>query len=398
MTAPRSRPRGRTGTFAPWPLALAALLVAAARARAAGGTPPAFHVEPDTLRADESGIWHAGLVIENKADYGLYADSLVMEWRSDDPDSTPGPRSGSTPLMGLVRVIAAASSGETTGMQWSAPADFERGTIVFQLVTHDGQKNVYHSSARVAVTGSWLYDMFPRELIKQGSQTVDVVVMPADSTARPAAGLLFVPSADMSARGSMRALAPYRSRGMTVALVSLPGVGRSSGRPDRAGPASVAAVDAALARLARDTSVDPKRIAVWGVNEGATAALLAAVKHPELQGVVAQDAAYDAWAAYRALPAAERGTYAREAGSDSAGWRARSPLLVAGKIPAPVLVLQTNEPGAPDSTSAAAFAHARGDQQLFIEARIGAQGSKPFMRRDALRVAQDFLARRLRHP
>src|SRR5204863_9924846 len=101
---------------------------------------------------------------------------------------------------------------------------------------------------------------------------------------------------------------------------------------------------------------------------------------------------------YRALPAAERAKYAREAGSDSAGWRARSPLLAATKVPAPVLVLQTNEHGAPDSSSAAAYAHARSDQQLFIEARIGAQGGKVFTRRDALRVTQDFLNRRLRHP
>jgi len=48
--------------------------------------------------------------------------------------------------------------------------------------------------------------------------------------------------------------------------------------------------------------------------------------------------------------------------------------------------------------SAAAFVHARSDQQLFVEARLGAQGGKPFLRRDAVRVALDFLNRRLRHP
>jgi hypothetical protein len=377
-------------------VALAALLVAA-RAHAAG-TPPAFRLEPDTLIADENGVWHSSLVIENKTDYGIYADSLSMEWWSEDPDSTPGPRTGITPLMGIVHVIAPASSGEQTGMQWTAPADFERGTIVFHLVTHDGAKNVYHANARVTVTGSYLYDLYPRELLKQGTQTVDVVVMPADTVSRPAPGLLYVPPADASARSCMRGLVPYRARGMTVAIVSLPGLGKSSGRPDRAGPASVAAVDAALARLARDPSVDPKQIAIWGANDGATTALLAATRHPELQGVVAQDATYDPWVAYRALPATARQAYVREAGSDSAGWRARSPLNVAAKIPAPVLVLQTNEKGAPDSTSAAAFAHVRSDQQLFIEARIGQQGPRPFMRRDAARVAQDFLNRRLKHP
>jgi len=387
---------------APSVLALAVLLLAArahaADAGATQGTPPVFSIDPDTLYADDTGNWHAGLVIENKAGYGLYADSLTMEWRSDDPDSTPGPRSGVQPLMGLVAVIAPASAGESTGMQWTSPADFERGTIVFRLVTHDGQKNVYHSTARVTVAGNYLFDKFPRELLKSGRDVVDVVVMSADTSARPAPGLLYVPPAGVSARVCMRQFVSLVAIGNTVAVVSLPGAGRSGGRADEAGPASVAAVDAAIARLAKDPSVDPKRIGIWGVNDGATTALLAAVKHPELQAVIAQDAAYDAWAAYRALPADARRKYVREAGSDSAGWRARSPLIVATKVPVPVLVLQTNEASAPDSASAQAFANARSDQQLFIESRIGRQGSRPFMSRDAVRVGQEFLRRRLHHP
>jgi len=395
MFAPRIR--------SPWPLALAVVLLgtpvhAAPAPGTAQGTPPGFRIEPDTLRADETGVWSANLVIQNKGAYGIYADSLSMEWRSDDEENSDAPRSGLTPLRGIVQVIAPASAGETTGMQWTAPADFERGTLVFHLVTHDFQKNVFRSTARVVVAGSQLYDLYPRELLKQGNETVEVVVMPADTIARPAPGLVYVPSAGVSARAAMRAAIPLRGRGMTVALVSLPGTGRSSGRPDRAGPASVAAVDAAIGRLARESSVDAKHLAVWGANEGATTALLAAAKHPELQAVIALDATYDPWVAYRALPADAREKYVREAGSDSAGWRARSPLAAAARIPAPVLVLQTNEPGAPDSTSAQVFAHARSDQQLFIEARIGAQGGKPFLRRDALRVAQDFLNRRLKHP
>ena len=388
---------------APCVLALAVLLLAV-RAHAAQapsgsqGTPPVFSIDPDTLYADESGNWHAGLLIQNKAGFGLYCDSLTMEWRNDDPDSTPVARTGVNPLMGLVAVIATASAGETTGMQLSSPADFERGSIVFRLVTHDGQKNVYHSTARVTVAGNYLFDKYPRELLKSGKDAVDVVVMTADTSARPAPGMLYVPPAGVSARVCMRQFVSMVTIGNTVAIVSLPGAGRSGGRADQAGPASVAAVDAAIARLAKDPSVDPKRLGVWGVNEGATSTLLAAVKHPELQAVIAQDAMYDPWATYRTLPADARQKYVREAGSDSAGWRARSPLLLATKVPSPVLVLQTNEASAPDSASAQAFANSRSGQQLFVESRIGRQGTRPFMSRDAVRVGQDFLKRRLHRP
>ena len=382
-------------------LLVAAGLLPAARAHAAGAppAPPVFRVEPDTLVAEETGNWRAALVIENKAGFGLYADSLTMEWKSDDPDSSATPRSGVTELQGLVKVFAAASAGETSNMQWSAPADFERGTIVFRMVTHDGARNVYHSTARVVVAGNALYDKYPRELIKTGKDAVDVVVMTADSTARPAPGFLYVPPAGVSARSMMRQFVTKVAQGNTVALVSLPGAGRTSGRPDRAGPASVAAIEAALARLEKDPSVDPKRIGVWGVNDGATSALLAAVRHPELQAVIAQNASYDPWATWRALPAETKSKFVREAGSDSAGWRARSPLLMATKVPGPVMVLQTSDSSAPDSAAAEAYAHARDDQKLFVEARIGRQGkTAPFATRDAVRLANDFLRRRLQHP
>ena len=398
MTRSGTGPRGRTGTSAPLLVAVALLLATRAHAAGAPPAPPAFHIQPDTIVAEESGNWRAGLVIENKAGYGLYPDSLAMEWKSDDPDSSAAPRSGVTELPGLVQVIASASAGETTGMQWTAPAEFERGTIVFRLVSHDGAKNVYHSSARVVVAGNALFDKYPRELIRTGKDAVDVVVMTADTTARPAPGLLYVPPAGVSARSMMRQFVAMVTQGNTVALVSLPGAGRTSGRADRAGPGSVAAVETAIARLAKDPSVDPKRLGVWGVNDGATTALLAAVKHPELQAVIAQDASYDPWASYRAMPANARQQYVREAGSDSAGWRVRSPLLVASKLAGPVMVLQTSASSAADSASAEAYAHARSDQKLFIEARIGRQGKTAFATRDAVRLAQDFLRRRLQHP
>jgi len=285
--------------------------------------------------------------------------------------------------------------GESTGMMWNAPADFERGQLTFRLVSHDGAKNRYVSTASVVIAGNAFYDKYPATLIPQGKSTVEVVVMAPDSTvARPVAGVLYVPPPGATARSSMRWASHLVLMGMTVALVSQPGSGRTTGPADRSGPASVAAVDAALARLAREPGVDKARLALWGDDAGGTTALLAAQKHPELQGVIAVDATYDPWAAYRAMAAGDQQHYVREASRDSAAWRARSPLAAADKIAAPVLVLQTTEPGTPDAGAAEAFAHVRSDRQLYIESRIGAQEGRPFLRRDAQRVTLDFLKRR----
>src|SRR5439155_1149528 len=131
---------------------------------------PVFRITPDTLRASAIGEWLASLSLENHGDWGLYPDSLSMDWVSTDPDS----------------------------------------------------------------------------------------------------------------RSLLRWAMPYQVRGYTVAIVSQPGSGRSSGLPDQSGPASVAAVSAALERLEHAPGVDALRVLVWGQDDGATTALLAGVRHPEV--------------------------------------------------------------------------------------------------------------------
>jgi pimeloyl-ACP methyl ester carboxylesterase len=377
--------------------ALLALL--ATRGSAAAGSPPVFRVSPDTLHADETGYWHADLTLQNTGPTGIYLDSLFVDWVSADPDSGLAPRRGTTSLDALSRVVQPAGTGETTGVQWSAPADFENGSLVFRLRAHDAQKDTMFSSYRVVVAGSALIDRYPPQWIPVGGSRIEMVILPADSTASPAPAVLYVPPAGVGARSTLRWARLFVERGYASAVLSLPGWGRSGGRPDRAGPTSVAAVDSAIRRLVRAPGVDPKLVLVWGLGEGATCALLAAARHPELAGVIAQDATFDPWAAYRAMAADQRAAYVREAGADSAAWRARSPLAGAVRVPPPVLLLQTGEAGAPASAGPAqAYERLRTGQGLYVEARINGQQPAPFMRRDAQRVALDFMARRTRHP
>jgi pimeloyl-ACP methyl ester carboxylesterase len=380
-----------------WLLSGALGLAAALPARSAT---PVLVLEPDTLAADADGAWRTSLVVRNPLEWGLYPDSLFLDWRSLDDEPGSGPGSGSTPLTALVAAIEPASAGGSTGFLWTAPADFERGTLTFRLVAHDGRKQRHELAATAVVTGSELSAAHPSELLRAGGREAEVIlVKPGGATAGAAApGLVYAPAAGVRARSLLRWSRAFAARGQAIALVSLPGTGRSAGPADRAGPASVAAVEAALARLAREPGVDATRLALWGVGEGATAALLAAERHPELGGVVAQDASYDAWATYRALPDSARAAFAREAGRDSAGWRARSPLDAARRVRAPVLVLQTSEPGAPPAAPAEAYAAARAARGLPVESRIGGREPRPLLRRDTSRLAQDFLSRHLRKP
>jgi hypothetical protein len=378
-------------------LAVASAAVPARTPAAPAAVAPSLRIEPDTLVADADGVWRANLAISNPLEWGLYADSLFLEWRSRDGEPGPAPAHGVTPLTALASAIEPASAGGTTSLQWNAPADFARGSLTFRLVLHDGRKQPHVVSASAVVAGSELSDAHPSEILNAGADSVEVILFKPEAGS-PAPGVVYTPPAGTRARSLLRWGRQLSARGHAVAVVSLPGAGRSSGRADRAGPASVAAVDAAIARLEREPGVDPKRLSAWGVGEGATATLLAAARHPELRAVVAQDASYDAWAEWRALPDSVRAGFVREAGRDSAGWRARSPLASATRIAPAVLVLQTSEPGAPPAAPAEAYAAERAERGLPVESRIGPREARALQRRDAVRLANEFLARKLQGP
>src|SRR5437764_3801896 len=237
--------------------ALLACLALAPRARAAD---PVFRVTPDTVRADRTGSWRLRLRLENHSEWGLYPDTLDLFQVSEDPDSSDQPRRASRSLAVMVHTMSPASAGDVTGFDWSGPADFERGTLVFRIVAHDVRKNVFALAETVLVAGSALGDAYPPVLLDIHGRRVEMAILPADSALRPAPAVLFVPRSGTPARSLLRwALVP-RARGVTVALVSLPGSGRTSGEPDRAGPASAAAVEAALLRLEGEPGVDRGRV------------------------------------------------------------------------------------------------------------------------------------------
>ena len=380
----------------------ALLLAASARGLAAANAaaaPPTFDVTPDTLRADTTGTWRASLRVENLGDTGIYPDSLNLVWRRLDDEVSMAAREGVTSLSTIIRVMAPAGVGETTGFDWTSPADFERGTLTFQLYLHDAKKTPYAVEQTVVVAGNDLYDLYPRVLVDvPGGRKVEVVHVPARG-AQPAPGILYVPPAGVSGRMSLRWAQQYSARGFAMSIVSLPGTAGSTGPSDRSGPASVAAVEAALGKLAKQPDVDGKRLAVWGLGDGGSTALLAAAKHPELLGVIAQNAEYDPWRAYRALAPADQEAFVRAVGRDSSGWRARAPGLAAQRIAAPVLVLHNAGMGAGSTAAAEAFVAARAAKDLPCESRIdGAAGTAPTPRRDAARVVSDFLARQFRRP
>ncbi|HEY2105594.1 MAG TPA: prolyl oligopeptidase family serine peptidase [Candidatus Binataceae bacterium] len=78
-----------------------------------------------------------------------------------------------------------------------------------------------------------------------------------------------------------------------IACISLPCTGKSSGPGRYVGPQAVAAARRAIDLLSQRADVDPDRLGVWGVADGAVAAGLLMDADPRPRVVILQSGAYD---------------------------------------------------------------------------------------------------------
>ena len=355
---------------------------------AASTAPPTMTCDADTVRADELGDWHFALTVTNPGTYSIRGDSLIAEVTDLDPGVTRAPRHSRLSLDIFFRAAGTVSAGETGSPHPMFPATAERARIVFRGYVHDNQGGAYAFRDSVIAEGGPLTDAHASRFTKVKGKRIEIVSSPANGAAS-VPGVLLVPSEYGDARKLLRRGAQCEAQGLHWVAVSPPGYGQSEGAADLAGPATLAALEAGLEQLAAIPGTDKTRLAVWGTGRGATAALLLAAKHPELKRVVAQDASYDLWASARAADPATRSNIVTEAGSDSAAWRARSPLLMAAAPKAKLLVIFGGDSAAPIDP-ALAYVAARAAAGAPADTLYGRPGSRRF-RKDPVRTALDFL-------
>ncbi len=100
--------------------------------------------------------------------------------------------------------------------------------------------------------------------------------------------------------------------GMLEACISIPGYGKSSGPSRFVGPQAVEAAHRAVDLLAARPDVDPDRIAVWGLSDGAVAAGLLMDSDPRLRAVILQSGFYDTLKMWPEAPLREKVTILRQ--------------------------------------------------------------------------------------
>ena len=143
-----------------------------------------------------------------------------------------------------------------------------------------------------------------------------------------------------NARQCIKSVADFASMGIRVVCVSLPGYGQSSGPGRFVGPQSVAAARHAIDLLAARPDVDPKRIAVWGMGDGAVAAGLLMDSDTRPRAFILQSGAYDMLKLWPEAPLRTKLAILRQVWPSKRALRERSVVEhLPGKLNCSILIL-----------------------------------------------------------
>ena len=375
------------------PLVLGA---AASRGKPAAIPPPLVVFSPLEIEATPDLQWRFEVHVINPTGLGVYCDSVIARFEDQDPGDTRATRVQVLPLVGLRMSIAEVSGQDSVITAQSIPAAFETGTLGVRAYFHrgDGSKVVVETPTVKLLPGPLSKDN-PSRFLTVGGKKVETVTFPARPEG-PAAGLLLVHDHGSHARRLLTLGQQLAQRGYTTMIVSLPGYGQSEGPSDFGGAHTVEALGAALDELKRTNGVDAQRVAVWGIGRGATAAMNLAAQRTDLKLVIGQSGLYDLRASN--VSNETRAAIVAEAGKDSAAWRARSPLLSAANIHAPVVLLHGAADREAPIDQARAFAAALSAAGDSVATHWSPMGGHSLGRGEVVRNAYAHLDVTLRRP
>jgi dienelactone hydrolase len=159
-----------------------------------------------------------------------------------------------------------------------------------------------------------------------------------ESGPRPA--MLVLNGEKGNAHECIKSVADFATMGIRVLCVSLPGYGRSSGPGRFVGPQSVDTGRHAIDLLVARPDVDPKRIAVWGMGDGAVAAGLLMDSDRRPRAFILQSGAYDMLKLWPEAPLRTKLDILRQVWPSKRALRERSVVEhLPGKLDCSILIL-----------------------------------------------------------
>ncbi|HEY7786485.1 MAG TPA: prolyl oligopeptidase family serine peptidase [Pyrinomonadaceae bacterium] len=153
-------------------------------------------------------------------------------------------------------------------------------------------------------------------------------------------GVLLIPGYQRTARDLISLGIALAREGFASLAVTQPGFGRSTGKADYVGPATIKALSEGYERLKRETYVDQTKLGIYGYSRGGMAASLLAVQLDDVRAVVLGAGIYDFKRAYdeMTIEGIKRNMLA-ETGMTLEAVKVRSSILQMKKLKCPVLIL-----------------------------------------------------------
>jgi pimeloyl-ACP methyl ester carboxylesterase len=148
-----------------------------------------------------------------------------------------------------------------------------------------------HSSARITSQNHRIEPFDYQISVGQDQFHIEGYLARAPQPGREPALLVINPSGD--AVKCIKASLGLTMLDLHIACISLPGTGKSSGPGRFVGPQAVVAARRAIDLLSQRPDVDPSRVGVWGMANGAVAAGLLMDFDPRPRVVILQSGAYD---------------------------------------------------------------------------------------------------------
>jgi pimeloyl-ACP methyl ester carboxylesterase len=316
---------------------------------------------------------------KNPTPDGVYTDSLTAEASDLDDAVTHGPRSTMIPIRFVERQLPSLGTGDSASFAFACTALYEHARLILRYYAHTRTGQPRFASDTVEMLPTLFATMSPRRSFRSDGRDIEYFFARATGATARSTTVLLVHGDQSHARYLLPLASDLTTRGYNVMAISQPGYGRSTGPSDLMGPASVRALDDAIGLAKGLPGVDSTRIVVWGIERGATLAARAVMTRTDLAGAIATRGLFDLLAVARQSPTL-RDAFVREAGSDSAAWRERSPSALRPVLHAPLWVEYDHADRLvpSDQAQAFAFALARSGQPAEIRQVVGCDRPLPY--------------------
>ncbi|HVG35666.1 MAG TPA: prolyl oligopeptidase family serine peptidase [Pyrinomonadaceae bacterium] len=156
----------------------------------------------------------------------------------------------------------------------------------------------------------------------------------------PFPALMLIPGYARTARDYIPLGIMFAGEGYASVAITQPGFGKSQGKPDYVGPATLKALTAGWKKFKQEPFVDAKRMGIYGHSRGGMAASLLSVRLDDVRAAILSAGIYDFKKAYdEATIQGIRENMKSETGITDEAVRERSSILQMANLKCPVLIL-----------------------------------------------------------